>query len=152
MVVSRASGTLRASRLRHAYLAPINGAKILGCEKTLVSRTTQSIQSAIFYETLKKEIFLRNLRMSETRRFERPRSSRSQHSNPGGASCLSSASLAQIIAAAPPGFECCERELLGRSKRRVSGMRKFRKQINFLGSPKVMGIGCSGNGVGTSPP
>ena len=76
--------------------------------------------------------------MSETRRFERPRSSRSQHSNPGGASCLFKASVAQIIAAAriwptdvleiqlaPQGFECCERELLGRSWRQDWGMRIF---------------------------
>ena len=73
-----------------------------------------------------------------SRRHERPRSSRSQHSNPGGASCRCSASVAQIIAAAmicatdalerqlaPPGFECCKRELLGRSWRRDWGMRNF---------------------------
>ena len=38
--------------------------------------------------------------MPQSRRHERPRRSRSQHSNPGGARCLSSASVAQIIAAA----------------------------------------------------
>ena len=36
----------------------------------------------------------------QSRRHERPRSSRLQHSNPGGASCRSSASVAQITAAA----------------------------------------------------
>ena len=44
--------------------------------------------------------FLESLCMPQSRRHERPRSSRSQHSNPGGTSCRSSASLAQIIAAA----------------------------------------------------
>ena len=48
-----------------------------------------------FFESHKKCFCLRNVRMSETRRFERPRSSRSQHSNPGGASCLFEASVAQ---------------------------------------------------------
>ena len=95
--------------------------------------------------------------MPQSRRHERPRSSRSQHSNPGGASCRSSAFVAQTIAAAmiwatdalerqlaPPGFECCERELLGRSKRRVSDMRKFRKK-HFLGGPQhFLKIGSSG--------
>ena len=38
--------------------------------------------------------------MPQSRRHERPRSSRSQHSNPGGARCLSSASVTQILAAA----------------------------------------------------
>ena len=55
---------------------------------------------AKMFEAPQKVIFLRNLRMSETRRFERPRSSRSQHSNPGGASCLFKASVAQIADAA----------------------------------------------------
>ena len=36
----------------------------------------------------------------QSRRHERPRSSRLQHSTPGDASCRSSASVAQIIAAA----------------------------------------------------
>ena len=54
---------------------------------------SQSIQSA---KILSHSTFV----MSETRRFERPRSSRSQHSNPGGASCRSSTSVAPIIAAA----------------------------------------------------
>ena len=73
-------------------------------------------------------IFGGNLRMPQSRRHERPRSSRSQHSNPGGASCRSSASVAQIIAAASikvmdalfglvarNDAECCKRELLGLS-------------------------------------
>ena len=77
--------------------------------------------------------------MAQSRRHERPRSSRSQLSNPGGASCRSSASVAQIIAAASIkvmdalfGFlarndaECCKRELLGRSWRRDWAMRNFR--------------------------
>ena len=38
-------------------------------------------------------------RMIQSRRFERPRSSRSQHSNPGGTRCLSSTSVAQVLAA-----------------------------------------------------
>ena len=38
--------------------------------------------------------------MPSTRRHESPRSSRAQHSNPGGARCLSSASVAQMLAAA----------------------------------------------------
>ena len=38
--------------------------------------------------------------MPQSRGFERPRWSRSQHSNPGGARCLSSASVAQMLAAA----------------------------------------------------
>ena len=41
-----------------------------------------------------------NLRMPQYRGFEPPRRSRSQHSNPGGARCLSSASVAQMLAAA----------------------------------------------------
>ena len=81
----------------------------------------------------------RFLRMPQSRRFERPRSSRSQHSNPGGARCLSSASVAQMLAAASIkvmdalfGFpaqndaECYKRELLGRSWRRDWAMRRFR--------------------------
>ena len=81
----------------------------------------------------------RDLRMPQSRGFERPRRSRSHHWNPGGASCLSSASVAQMLAAASIkvmdalfGFlarndaECCKRELLGRSWRRDWAMRKFR--------------------------
>ena len=80
----------------------------------------------------------RKSRMPHSRRHERPRSSRSQHSNPGGTRCLSSASVAQIIAAASIkvvdalfGFparndaECCKRELLGRSWRRDWAMHRF---------------------------
>ena len=40
---------------------------------------------------------------------------------------------------APPGFECCEREFLGRSKRRVSDVHTFRKKINFLEDPEIYG-------------
>ena len=42
----------------------------------------------------------RKLHMPQSRRRECPRSSRLQHSNPCGASCLSSASVAQMLAAA----------------------------------------------------
>ena len=91
----------------------------------------------------------RNLRMAQSRRFGRPRRSRSQHSNPGGTRCLSSASVAQMLAAARVkvmdalfGFlarndaEWTERELLGRSWRRDWGMRKFRPKNAFLGDPE----------------
>ena len=82
---------------------------------------------------------VRNLRMAQSRHFGCPSRSRSQHWNPGGARCLSSASVAQMLAAASIkvmdalfGFlarndaECCKRELLGRSWRRDWGMRDFR--------------------------
>ncbi len=42
----------------------------------------------------------RKLHMPHSRRHGRPRSSRSQHSNPGGARCLSSTSVKQMLAAA----------------------------------------------------
>ena len=90
--------------------------------------------------------------MPQSRGFERPRSSRLQHSTPGGAKCLSSASVAQMLAAASIkvmdalfGFlarndaECCKRELLGRSWRRDWGMRKFRPGNAFLGDRKNYG-------------
>ena len=80
----------------------------------------------------------RNLRNSQSRGFERPRRSRSQHSNPGGTRCLSSASVAQMLAAASIkvmdalfGFparndaEWTKRELLGRTWRRDWAMRNF---------------------------
>ena len=108
----------------------------------------QCIESVIF---LRAVIFLRirknhrNLRMAQSRGFERPRRSRSQHWNPGGASCLSSASVAQIIAAASIkvmdalfGFlarndaKWTKRELLGRTWRRDWAMRKFRPKNAFL--------------------
>ena len=41
-----------------------------------------------------------NLRMAQSRHFGCPSRSRSQHWNPGGARCLSSASVAQMLAAA----------------------------------------------------
>ena len=91
-----------------------------------------------FYGTRKNH---RNLRMPQSRGFERPRRSRSQHWNPGGARCLSSASVAQMLAAASIkvmgalfGFparndaECCKREFLGRTWRRDWGMRKFQEK------------------------
>ena len=76
--------------------------------------------------------------MPQSRGFERPRSSRLQHSNPGGASCLSSTPVDQMLAAASIqvmdalfGFlarndaEWTKRELLGRTWRRDWGMRDF---------------------------
>ena len=102
--------------------------------------------------------------MPQCRGFERPRSSRLQRSNPGGASCLSSASVVQMLAAASIkvmdaliGFlarndaECCKRELLGRSWRRDRGMRKFRPQNAFLGDRKdFCGLDALGRAVLTS--
>ena len=90
----------------------------------------------------------RNLRMPQSRGFGRPRRSRSQHSNPAGTRCLSSASVAQMLAASIKvmdalfGFlarndaECSKRELLGRSWRRDWGMHKFRPKNAFLGDRK----------------
>ena len=89
---------------------------------------------------------------------------RSQHSTPGGARCLSSASVAQMLAAASIkvmdalfGFparndaEWTERELLGRSWRRDWAMRQFRPQNafweifqNLEELPKKWKIRCSG--------
>ena len=76
--------------------------------------------------------------MPQSRGFERPRSSRLQHSNRGGARCLSSASVAQMLAAASikvmdalfglvakNDAERSRLELLGRSWRRDWGMRRF---------------------------
>ena len=76
--------------------------------------------------------------MAQSRRHERPRSSRLQHRNPGGASCRSSASVAQMLAAASIevmdalfGFltrndaEWTKRELLGWTWRRDWAMRRF---------------------------
>ena len=78
--------------------------------------------------------------MRQYRGFEPPRRSRSQHSNPGGARCLSSASVAQIIAAASIKFmdalfglvaqndaERSRLELLGRSWRRDWALRNFQE-------------------------
>ena len=86
----------------------------------------------------------RNLCSTQSRGFERPRRSRSQHSNPGGARCLSSASVAQMLAAASIkvmdalfGFlarndaEWTKRELLGRTWRRDWAMRRFRPKNAF---------------------
>ena len=108
----------------------------------------------------------RNLRDSQPRGFERPRRSRSQHSNPGGARCLSSTSVAQMLAAASikvvdalfglaarNDAECCRRELLGRSWRRDWGMRKSQPKNAFGGGPeKKMWIGCSGHLSGKRAP
>ena len=87
-----------------------------------------------------------------------PRSSHLDHS----ASCCTTkpnkASMTLMLAAAsicatdalerqlaPPGFECCERELLGRSKRRVSDMRKFRKKETlFEGLKHFSGLDALG--------
>ena len=91
-----------------------------------------------FYGTGKKH---RNLRVSQSPGFGRPRRSRSQHWNPGGARCLSSTSVAQMLAAASIkvmdalfGFlarndaEWTKRELLGRTWRRDWAMRKFQEK------------------------
>ena len=102
---------------------------------------TQSIQSTKFFpgrQFIPDPENRRNLRMPQSRGFERPGRSRSQHWNPGGASCLSSTSVAQMLAAASIkvmdalfGFlarndaEWTKRELLGRTWRRDWGMRYF---------------------------
>ena len=78
------------------------------------------------------------MRMAQSRRHERPRNTRSQHWNPGGASFLSSASMAQMLAAASikvmdalfglaarNDAEWTKRELLGRTWRRDWAMRDF---------------------------
>ena len=118
-------------------------------KKTRDTIKTQNIQSEKcsripgFFPGFRENVQIgencRNLRNSQSRGFERPRRSRSQHSTPGGARCLSSASVAQMLAAASIkvmdalfGFparndaECCKRELLGRSWRRDWAMRSFR--------------------------
>ena len=92
-----------------------------------------------------------NLRMAESRHFGCPSRSRSQRWNPGGARCLSSASVAQMLAAASIkvmdalfGFLAqndaeiltSRLELLGRTWRRDWAMRKFRPQNAFLGIRK----------------
>ena len=112
--------------------------------------------------------------MPQSRRHERPRSSRSQHSNPGGGRCLSSASVAQMLAAASIkvmdalfGFparndaECCKRELLGRSWRRDWRMRRSSKNFEDFKFSNVgyefrrsdaLGKSTSGNVSWTAPP
>ena len=88
---------------------------------------------------------VRNLRMAQSRGFGCPSRSRSQHWNPGGARCLSSASVAQMLAAASikvmdalfglvakNDAETYRRELLGRTWRRDWGMREFRPKNAFL--------------------
>ena len=108
----------------------------------------------------------RKVRMAQSRRHERPGRSRSEAllelSNPGGARGLSSASVAQIIAAASIkvmdalfGFlarndaEWTKRELLGRTWRRDWGMRQISTKKRFFGGPqKIMGIGCAGQAGG----
>ena len=75
---------------------------------------------------------------AQSRRHERPRSSRLQHSasfratKPNKASMTSMLAAAMILAIgalerqlAPLGFECCERQLLGRSWRRDWGMHRL---------------------------
>ena len=101
---------------------------------------------------------LKNLRMAQSRGFERPRRSRSQHWNPGGASCRSSAPVVQMLAAASIkvmdalfGFlarndaEWTKRELLGRTWRRDWAMCQISTKKRFFWGPqKIMGIGCAG--------
>ena len=112
----------------------------------------------------------RNLRNSQSRGFERPRRSRSQHSTPGGAMCLSSASVAQVLAAASIkvmnalfGFlaqndaQGTKRELLGRTWRRDWAMRKFQENSEseifsrfrekIAGPRKFLGLDALGGGT-----
>ena len=105
--------------------------------------------------------------MPQSRGFERPRSSRLQHWNPGGTSCLSSASVAQMLAAATVKVmdalfglvarndaECCKRELLGRSWRRDWAMRIFRAFCpigqNLPGGQFFCGLDAVGTGTQNS--
>ena len=102
--------------------------------------------------------------MAQSRRHERSRSSRSQHSNPGDASCRSSASVALMLAAASikvmdalfglvarNDAECCKRELLGRSWRRDWAMRKFRpKNVFWRRHQTNGGIDSLGKGLSVS--
>ena len=89
----------------------------------------------------------RKLRMARSRRHERPRSSNLDHSasfragNPNKASMTLMLAAASICATdalerhlAPPGFQCCERDLLARPKRRDWSMRNFRL---FSGSGNI---------------
>ena len=86
------------------------------------------VRPVIFARSVKK---CRKLHMLQSRRHEGPRSSRLQHSASFRAAKPNKASMTLMLAAAgicatdalerqlaPPGFECCERELLGRPKRR----------------------------------
>ena len=138
-----------------------------------VPSTSQSIQSENFsripgfFPGFRENVQIgencRNLRRTQSRGFERPRRSRSQHSNPGGARCLSRASVVQMLAAASIkvmdalfGFlahndaECCKRELQGRSWRRDWAMHRFhvfdssQKQWIFANFQCFLTIGCSG--------
>ena len=101
-------------------------------------------------ENFSGSYFWGNLRRPQYRGFEPPRRSRPQHWNPGGARCLSSASVAQMLAAASIkvmdalfGFlarndaEWTKRELLGRTWRRDWGMRKFRPKNAFWGTQSI---------------
>ena len=88
--------------------------------------------------------------MPQSRRHERPRSSCSQHSNPGGANWLSSGSVAPMLAAASikvmdalfglvaqNDAERYRRELLGRTWRRDWGMHEFRPKNTFWRTAKI---------------
>ena len=83
--------------------------------------------------------------MAQSRRQVRPRSSRLVHSasfcarNPNKASMTLMLAATSICATdalerhlAPPGFQCCERHLLGRSKLQDSAMRRFHQKKCFL--------------------
>ena len=85
----------------------------------------------IFCGPPKKRFLVEIWRMAQSRRQVRPRSSRLVHSasfrarNPNKASITLMLAAAMIWATdalerhlAPPGFQCCERDLLGRSKPR----------------------------------
>ena len=102
----------------------------------------------------------RNLRNSQSRGFERPRRSCSQHSNPGGARCLSSASVAQMLAAASikvmdalfglvarNDAQCCKREFLGRSWRQDWAMPNFQlffRSVKEIRPEYFFRFGCCG--------
>ena len=85
----------------------------------------------IFFRSPQKAFLGRNWRMAQSRRQVRPRNSHLVHSasfrarNPNKASMTLMLAAAMIWATdalerhlAPPGFQCCERDLLGRSKPR----------------------------------
>ena len=103
-----------------------------------------SIRSSIcskLFQILRSSIFenYHKSRMPQSRRHERPRSFHLDHSASLRATKPNKASMSLMLAAAsicttdmlerhlaPPGFECCERELLGRPWRREWGMCNFR--------------------------
>ena len=138
-----------ASRLGHAHF----------------SRNLYKIRPQKKIKIMKSAIF-RKLRMAQSRRQVRPRSSRLVHSASFRARNPNKASMTLMLAAAsicatdvlerqlvPPGFECRERDLLGRSWRRDWGMCKIPRFLLPIGDPiadreKLSPIGCSGSWTG----